>query len=114
MFVCVHVRVCVHAGVYVCVMCAHLGACVCVFVHVRLCVCLLWCLCVCICVCVYVCVGVRACVHACMCVYVCMCVCVWRWCVRECVLPVRAGVPVYACVRVFVRAVHQKDCNRWL
>ena len=104
MFVCVHVRVCVHAGVYVCVMCAHLGACVCVFACFGACVCAY--ACVCMCVLVYV----RVCMRAC----VCMCVCVRRWCVRECVLPVRAGVPVYACVRVFVRAVHQKDCNRWL
>jgi len=69
-----------------------LPVCVCVFVCIRLCVCLYLSVCVYVCVCLRVCVSLSVCVRACVCVCVslslsvcvraCVCVCM---CVRACV-----------------------------
>ena len=89
-FVCM--RLCVCLCVFVC------G--VCVFVCMRLCVCL----CVCVCVCVYV---VSVCLYVCVCV--CVCVCVYPRMVVLCTLH-KAVRPVYMaspwCTENTMRAAH--------
>jgi len=71
-YVCMRVCVCMYVCVYVCV-CVCLYVCVCIYVCVSVCMYVCVYVCVCVCVCMYVCV----CVFVCVCVYVCMCVCVY-------------------------------------
>ena len=54
----------------------------CVFVYMRVFVCVYvfvyMCVYVCVCMCMFVCVFVYMCVYVCVCVFVYMCVCVWN------------------------------------
>ena len=54
------------------------------YVHARVCVCVLVCVCACACVCVCVCVRACVCVRVRACVRVCACVCIWCQPVPSC------------------------------
>lgn len=71
--------VCAPRVCYVCVMCAHMGACLCVFsymwhVYVLMCVSVL----ICVCMCVLTCVSMCMCAHVCEWVFSHVCVCVYN------------------------------------
>jgi len=104
---CVYVRVCVYAWVYMC-------ECMCLSVWILVCVTAWVCMCDCVCVCM--CARVRACVNAwlCMRAWVCVWVCVWE-CARECMwvcvcvpecMCVCVSVRVCVCVHVINRFIH--------
>ena len=107
----VHVCVCVCLCMFVCA-CMHVCLCmfVCACVHVCVCVCL--CMFVCACMHVCLCMFVCACVHVCVCVYACLCVrACMHVCVRACLCML---VCVCMCVHVCVRVHVHENINKYI